>query len=522
MRPEVAMGVQTVAMDPADVAAAQQALDLARGSLLAYIKLMFPGFRAYRHHYLLIELMEKIERGELKRLIINIPPRHTKSLICTEHFPPWAMGRDPRRQIISASYNADLAKNFGRKVQSQVQSPLYQAMFPNLGVDAAVIAVDSWDTAHRGAYNAIGVGGGVLGKGGDIIIIDDPYKNQQAAESEAEQRKVIDWYTSVIETRQQMNLDEATKNVEGMDAAIVIIHQRWNDNDLTAWILENRAYEDWTHIVLPIECDDPENDLMGRVEGEPLWPEAYGTKYIERVKRGGEYRFQSMYQQNPAPKGGRVFKEEWFKERYEKLPLDGIVKVMSLDTASSDKRKADFSACVTHHVDTSRMKLYMAEAWKEQLTYPALKRKVIDEVNVKKPHFLLIEDRNVGTGLIQELPLEITLGNMVACAIVAINPGLMDKEIRARISSSTPQNKQVLLPKEASWVKSYLTELLRFPGSKRKDFVDASSQAWTWIRENLFMVGKIEGVKRDLSGHTPNAFHTIADAMKLRRIFGGH
>ena len=496
-------------------------LDLARNSLLSYIQIMFPRFQASKHHYLLIDLMERVERGELKRLIINLPPRHTKSLICTEHFPPWAVGRSPHKQIISASYGQDLADTFGRKVKDQVVSPLFRAVFPNFDCDVETVGISRWETAQRGAYVAVGVGGGVLGKGGDIIIIDDPYKNLQDAESEKRQKEVTEWYENVIETRQQMDLSDE-KREDGMDAAIVVIHQRWNDNDLTAWLLENRAYENWTHIILPIECEDPEDDILGRVQGEPLWAKAYGTAFIERMKAGGEYRFQAMYQQNPAPKGGRVFKEEWFLERWSELPKGNAIKVMSVDTASKDKKRNDFSACGVFEVYGSR--IYMTGAWKEKLDYPSLKNRLAAEINQKRPNFVLIEDRNVGVGLIQDLRLMQLDRLLVPCQIVEINPGHLSKEMRAQISSAVPQARRVVLPADAiaPWVKAYLVELLRFPSAKRKDYVDMSSQVWTWIRDNLLVAsGSIEHARKNMDSRGQVGFHTLTPAAALRRMFGG-
>ena len=279
------------------------------------------------HHDVIGEYLEKVEKGEIDRLLITLPPRHGKSQLATINFPAWYVGKNPNKNVITASYSGDLAITFGRKVRNLVNSDIYRSVFDvKLAEDSK--SAGTWHTKQGGAYVAAGVGGAITGKGAHVFIIDDPFKDREQAESEVIREKIWDWYSSVAYTR----LEEG--------GAIVIIQTRWHESDLAGRLLKDNV-DNWTHINFPAIAEAEEKF---RKKGEPLWPNKYNKKELLRIKDNiGLYDWSALYQQEPINREAQEFKQEWFKY-YEEKDMPKCNIYMTVDPAISKKDRACNSA----------------------------------------------------------------------------------------------------------------------------------------------------------------------------------
>ena len=293
----------------------------ARSSLIDYIGHMVPGFVSSWHHREICQKLEAVERGEIKRLIITLPPRHSKSMITSEHFPAWFIGRNPDKQIIAASYGADLAMDFGRKVRNAVRSEEYAMIFPGVELAADSQATGKWHTNKGGCYVAAGVGGAITGKGAHVAIVDDPIKNREDAESETARSRIWDWYRSTLYTRLMPG------------GAVVVIQTRWHNYDLVGQLLaDTDSDDDWTVIDYPAISKD----------GEALWPDWYPIDELLRIKSViGSREFSALYQQQPSGDTTMGFDDDWLK--YWTPKTDGLNLYILCDPASERKKTSDFT-----------------------------------------------------------------------------------------------------------------------------------------------------------------------------------
>ena len=272
----------------------------ARTSLLGFTTYTMPGYRVGRHHELLCSRLEAVERGECPRLIVSMPPRHGKSEQTSKRFPAWYVGRHPDRQVIVSSYGATLAQSFGRDVRNIVASRAFGALFPDVGIASDSAARDRWHTTQGGAFTAMGVGGGLTGLGGNLIVIDDPIKDRQDADSETVRESVWDWYRSVLRTRLMPG------------GAIVLVLTRWHPSDPAGRLIEDMQAgtgEAWEVINLPAVAypDDP----LGRLPGDALWPDAYPRPDLDAIRASiGEREWSALYQGQPTTGTGGIFQIE--------------------------------------------------------------------------------------------------------------------------------------------------------------------------------------------------------------------
>lgn len=306
-----------------EAAPVSKVLDFARESLIAYAIAQYPLYRASWHHRQIAAALERVERGEINRLMIFVPPRHGKSMLTSEFFPPWYLGRGPHRYIISSTYSEDLAQDWGRKVRNQMQDDIHEAIFPECSLSEDSRSSLKIQTMQGGAYFAVGVGGPITGRGAHLFLIDDPVKNREEADSENERRKLKEWYTSTAYTRLMPG------------GAIVVIQTRWHEDDLAGWLLREHAHENWTIIDLPA--------LDEETESQPLWPEAYSFSDLTRIRSSiGPRDWSSLYMQKPAPAEGAEFKREWL--RNYKTQRDNTNNYILVDPANSKGKKSDYTA----------------------------------------------------------------------------------------------------------------------------------------------------------------------------------
>lgn len=297
---------------------------IARGNVLAYASLMNPNYQMPKHLVEIAKVLHRVERGELKRVILTIPPRHGKSLLTSSYFPAWYLGRNPEKYIITSSYGQELSDDFGRAVRNQIQDPLYKKIFGNVGLRSDSQAASRFNTEQGGSYVSVGAGGAITGRGAHLFLIDDPIKNREDAESDTMRRKLNEWYGSVVYTRLMPG------------GAIVVIMQRWNDADLVGYLLKEQRHENWTVLNMPAISED----------GKPLWPEQYPLPVLMNIKETVRaYNWSSQYQQQPISRETQVL--DFSKiTGYHELPV--IKEVFTAcDPAISKEKKACNTAFCT-------------------------------------------------------------------------------------------------------------------------------------------------------------------------------
>ncbi len=406
--------------------------------------------------------LEQVERGEIDRLMIFCPPRHGKSELVSRKFPAWYLGRNPNKQIIAASYNSDLAGDFGRDVRNLVADSVYHSIF-NLSLRQDSKAADRWNTENGGCYIAAGVGSGITGRGADVGVIDDPIKDRKEAESETTRENVWNWYTSTFYTRLMPG------------AAIILMTTRWHEDDLAGRLLEAQkdGGDQWVVVELPAIAEG--RDLLGRSAGEPLWPAWYSVEGLERIKKAiGPYEWAALYQQKPSVAGGNIFKREWWQ--YYREPGKYDFTLQSWDTAFKTGEENDYSVCTTWGL--SRNMIDVIDRFKARLEMPELKRIAATLGFRHRPNAILIEDKASGQSLIQELRKETDL---------PIIPVKTDRDKISRAHAVTPmiEGGRVRLPEWASWVEDYINEMSAFPKGSFDDSVDSTTQALNYLRDRV-------------------------------------
>jgi len=416
-------------------------------------------------HRRLIEVLEGVESGRHDRVMLFLPPRHGKSLLSSELFPAWYLGCHPDRSIIAASYGAELATDFGRRVRNLMTSFPYRTVFPNATVSPDSTAAHRFNLVAGGAYYAVGAGGALTGRGADCradcLLVDDPIKGREDADSETFRRNLHEWYESVAYTRLQPG------------GAIVLIQTRWHEDDLAGWLLREHAFEGWEVVSLPAiaEPDDP----LGRPEGAALWPSRFPLKALERIREAiGGSAWASLYQQRPAAAEGAIFKRPWWQYWNETtLPARFEQIILSLDTAFKTSSTSDFSVGLV--VGQGPTGYYILDLWRQRVEFPQLKRAIEMLAQKWRPDRTLIEDKASGQSLLQELK---------SSSRLAVFPIKVDSDKVSRAHAATPliEAGKVYLPQGASWLPEFIDEASAFPAAAHDDQVDALTQALNYFR----------------------------------------
>ena len=448
---------------------------LLRNDLTTFIARTFAHLdpqTTYAHNWhidLLADRLTQVYDGKLRRLIITVPPRSLKSICASVGFPAWVLGRDPSKRIICASYGQELSNKLARDTAAIMSSDWYQRAFATRLAAQRSAAAD-FETTQRGGRMATSVGGVLTGRGGDIIIIDDPVKPDEAL-SEAQRQAANDWFDNTLYTR--LN-DKRT-------GAIVIIMQRLHLDDLVGHVLEKEA---WEVVNLPAIAQDDETWNYATVwetrqhrrkEGELLHPQREPKEVLDGLRGAlGEYSFSAQYLQAPVPLGGGIIKADWLcyytpEEKPEKF--DTIVQ--SWDTANKESELADYSVCTTWGV--KGQKVYLLHVLRKRMAYPDLQRAVIEQAETWNARAVLIEDKASGIQLVQELRQTHSRVKGIKCE--------GDKLMRMLAQTPEIENGNVLLPKQAPWLPDYVQELTTFPKGKYDDQVDSTAQAIKWITD---------------------------------------
>jgi predicted phage terminase large subunit-like protein len=414
---------------------------LASRSLLRFTEYTNPLYQRARHHALIADRLEAVERGEIDRLMIFMPPRHGKSELASKRFPAWCLGRDPQRQIIAASYNSDLANDFGRNVRNIVAEPEFRQVFPDVSLAPDSQAANRMNTNRGGAYVAAGVGTAVTGRGAHIALIDDPFKDREEADSERRREVVWDWYRSTLYTRLMPG------------GAIVLVQTRWHEDDLAGRLLEQDAGQ-WEVLELPA-IDE---------QGGALWPEWYDRQTLDRIKATiGPREWSALYQQKPQPDEGTFFKREWFKT-FGRLP--SLRYYGSSDYAVTDGG-GDYTVHRVWGIDASG-DVYRVDGWSGQTASDEWIERKLDLIAKYKPLAWFGEG-----GVIQKAVEPMLRRRMrernVYCRLEWL-PSMHDKPTRARSFQAMAATGRVYFEPGAD-----LSEFLVFPAGKHDDDVDTAS-----------------------------------------------
>lgn len=420
--------------------------------------------------------LEQVRRGQVKRLVINMPPRSLKSIATSVAFPAYVFGHDPSQRIICASYSAELAYKHANDFRAVLNSTWYRTLFPGTRIGSEKNSEGEIALTHRGLRLATSVGGTLTGRGGDTIIIDDPLKPSDAL-SESKRSAVNQWYANTVLSR----LDDKRAG------AIVIVMQRVHIDDLCGFV--SSQGDDWTVLSLPAIADHGESVPIGegrfyeRVAGEVLSPEREPFETLEELRRQlGSDLFSAQYQQAPVPPGGAMIKRHWL-QRYSELPpaSECLGIIQSWDTAAKGGPDNDWSVCTTWQ-PTKDCQWYLVDVWRRRVDYPTLKSSAVELAERWGARQVLVEEAGTAIGLIEELRHKI-LG------VTAVKPD-RDKVTRMSLASAIFEARQVHFPTRASWLAELETELFAFPGATHDDQVDSISQAllhgrsglWVWYR----------------------------------------
>jgi predicted phage terminase large subunit-like protein len=424
--------------------------------------------------------LQAVVEGDIKRLIINIPPRHMKSISVAVALPAWTWTIQPEKKFLYASYAGSLSIRDSVKCRRLIDSRWYKEHFG----EAFKLTTDQnqkqrFENDRTGQRIATSVDGALTGEGGDIIIIDDPH-NVREAESSTVREGVLEWWDQAMQTR--LN-DPKT-------GAFIIIMQRVHETDLTGHILRNE-YNDWDHLCLPARYEighpTPTKSKLGFTdprtkEGELLWPERIDVKTLDSLEKSlGSYASAGQLQQRPMPKGGGILKAEWWVP-WEKNDLPEIEYVLqSWDTAFSTKEKTSYSARTTWGVFKERGMTcaIVLEMWYDRVTYPELRKLAQEAYQDWQPDAVLIEKKASGQSLLQDL-------RMAGIPVLEYMPD-KDKEARAHASSALLEDGRIYFPFDKKWAKNLIDICASFPATDNDDIVDTCTQAWLRLRKGWFV-----------------------------------
>lgn len=469
--------------------------ELAKRGLARWCRYVDSSYEVAAHHARLIKALEAVERGEIRRLIVSMPPRHGKSLTTTIRFPSWFLGRNPHKRVIVASYADDLAYGFSRSCRDELSE--YGKDVFGVEIARGSSAVGTWNLSkRRGGLSAAGVGGPITGKGCSLMVIDDPIKDSEQALSEVIRNKVHEWWRQVGRTRLAPR------------GCVVLVMTRWHEDDLAGRLLAEakRGGEQWETLVLPMVDDSKggETDSDGKVK--LLWPEWFGDDYgtLDKLKQFkvtlGSRTWESLYQQRPAPQEGNRFKREWFRfykptnaptwwrplyARPEGCITSPPVELPPVGKLDEIIESWDFTFKATDGTDfVCGLKVarrgadkFLLSCYHKRATFTE-SCKALAEMRAEEPHATetLVEDKANGPAILN------ALGSRIS-GLVAVEP-MGSKEARAASVEPQVEAGNVYLPDGAEWVIEFVEEVCAFPNAAHDDFVDALSQALIRLGED--------------------------------------
>lgn len=456
------------------------------------MKALAPQFELAPFQQELVETLDALERGTLnaKRLLITMPPRHGKSWLASTLFPVYYLAKKPNRNVLATSYNQDLAKTFGRQTRDHAREKIVEQSFPEFRLSDESRAVDDWRTTHGGTYYATGIGGSTTGRAATLLLVDDPIKAREEADSATQRNKTWSYYVSALTTRKQPEPD-------GTSALEIMILTRWHVDDLAGRIMETDDWKEgaWHHINFPavrlvsggiqksvasLPADDPRHIPSGKLstvspkkrfyledKEEALWEERFPLEELKKRERLDPREFASLYQQSPFIKGGNLIKEGWWQ--YSES-VDCSMIIIAADTAFKKTEQADYSVLMVMGLDRNG-DIHILDVVRGKYDFPELKRICIT-VNAKWRgkglRGFYIEDKASGQSLIQELRNQ---------SGISVLPYKVNSDKVARLNTVSPliEGGRVFLPKGVGWLDEFMNEMQSFPNGAHDDQVDALS-----------------------------------------------
>ena len=461
-------------------------LESCQNNFLDFVKAIWPEFIAGKHHRIMAEKLERVAKGELKRLIINMPPRHTKSEFASYLFPAWMIGKDPSLKIIQATHTTELAVNFGRKVKNLIERDDYSEVFPDAKLAADSKASGRWDTDRGGMYYAVGVGSNLAGRGADLCIIDDPHSEQTAMSANGFD-DAWDWYTGGPRQRLQPG------------GAVIMVMTRWSEKDLTGQLVRQMSRDSkadqWEIIEFPMELPS----------GNPVWPEYWTAEDMEAIKASIPLpKWNAQYQQNPTGDETSILKREWWNvwEKETVPQLEYIIQ--SYDTAFSKHERADYSAITTWGVfypeEGGPANLILLDSQKGRWDFPELKAMAYDQYMFWDPETVIIEAKASG------LPLTHELRNM-GIPVVNFTPS-RGKDKLSRVHSVSPLFESGLIwAPDKLWAHELIEECAAFPNGEHDDLVDSTTQALMRYRQGNFVQLPTDDWENEAGSVRPIAYY---------------
>jgi len=450
-----------------------QHIKLCQDNFLYFVKEVWPEFifrktnkpSRWGHHQIIANEFTKISNDSKGRLIVNMPPRHTKSEFASVYFPAWMMGRNPKMKLMQVSHNTELATRFGSKVRNLLASPEYAQIFGDVRLREDAKAKGKWETNHGGEYFAAGVGGAITGRGADLLIIDDPHTEQDSL-SEGAMERAYDWYTSGPRQRLQPG------------GSIVLVMTRWAEDDLTGRLLKAQKEpkaDKWKQISFPAIMPS----------GEPVWPEYWSFDELEKVKASLTIRnWSAQYMQEPTSEEGAIIKRDWWQVWKGGLPhLKHVIQ--SYDTAFSKAETADYSAITTWGVfkpmEDEPEAIILLDAVRGKWDFPELKVVALDQYKYWEPESVVIEQKATGQPLTQEF-------RRMGIPVIDFVPS-KGKDKHTRVNACAPifESGQVFYPEGERFAYEVIEECAAFPHGANDDYVDSTTQAMLRYRQGAFV-----------------------------------
>ena len=449
-------------------------IKLCQDNFLIFVRAMWPDFicrdttdpKKFGHHQIIANEFESIATGKHNRLIVNMPPRHTKSEFASYLFPAWMIGRNPKMKLMQVSHNAELATRFGSKVRNLMETEDYKSIFGDVKLREDSKAKGRWETNHGGEYFAAGVGGSITGRGADLLIIDDPHTEQDSMSDSAMDR-AFDWYSSGPRQRLQPG------------GSIVVVMTRWATDDLTGRLIKSQSEpksDKWRTISFPAILES----------GNPVWPEYWKLDELESVKASVSTKnWNAQYMQDPTSEEGAIIKRDWWQDwEFEKIPALKHV-IQSYDTAFSKKETADYSAITTWGIfqpaEGYEDCIILLDAMKGRYDFPDLKNLALEQYQYWQPETVIIEAKASGQPLIHEL-------RRAVIPVVDYVPA-KGRDKHTRINSVAPvfESAMVYAPLHEKFAQEVIEECAAFPNGQYDDYVDSMTQAVIRFRQGGFI-----------------------------------
>ena len=449
---------------------AKKRLDLreeASEKFMPFAHHVYDNFIEGRHHRIIAEKLERVARGELKRLIINMPPRHSKSEFASFLMPAWFLGRNPKLKIIQATHNTELAVRFGRKVRDLIDDPAYKEIFPDTNLKEDNKGAGKWGTTAGAEYFAAGVGAAITGRGADLLIIDDPHSEQDAL-SESAFDNAYEWYTSGPRQRLQPG------------GTIILVMTRWGKKDLTGRLLAQQGSD--------VMSDQREVVEFTAIlpSDKPLWPEFWNKDALLSIKASLPVgKWNAQWQQQPTASESAIIKRDWWQD-WEKEEIPPVKYILqSYDTAFSKKETADYSAITTWGVFSPEEggpdNIILMDAQRGRWNFPELKEKAFEEHEYWEPDMVLVEAKATGTPLIDELRLR-------GIPALGFSPGKgRDKVTRMHMVAPLFEAGVVWAPSDKKFADEVIEEVVSFPNGDHDDFCDSMTLALMRFRQGGFI-----------------------------------